>query len=77
MNIKEEHGVYSRTDRVIAEITNKREEYLQQKIIDYAKQHAEEYGEEVEVIFLDEDKVRMIIKLGIQEYLKRENEKGE
>ena len=77
MNIKEENGVYSITDRVIAEITNKREEYLQQKIIDYAKQHAEEYGEEVEVIFLDEDKVRMIIKLGIQEYLKRENEKGE
>lgn len=77
MNIKEENGVFSITDRVIAEITNKREEYLEQKIIDYAKQHAEEYGEEVEVIFLDEDKVRMIIKLGIQEYLKRENEKGE
>lgn len=77
MNIKEENRVFSITNRVIAEIINKREEYLQQKIIDYAKQHAEEYGEEVEVIFLDEDKVRMIIKLGIQEYLKRENEKGE
>ena len=77
MNIKEENGVFSITDRVIAEITNKREEYLQQKIIDYEKQHADEYGEEIEVIFLDEDKVRMIIKLGIQEYLKRENEKGE
>lgn len=77
MQIKEENGIYSITNRIIAEVVNKEDEYLKQVIMDYAKKISSEYGEEVKVVFLDEDKARKIIELGIQEYFRRENAKPE
>ena len=63
--------------KTIAEVLEVDVKYFYEDVKIKVINQTEEYGEEVEVIFLDEDKVRMIIKLGIQEYLKRENEKGE
>ena len=73
MNIKNENGIFSITETVVAEIVKKEDDLLRQKILDFWKQHAEEFGEEINVIFLEEEKARRIINLGIQEYLKRES----
>lgn len=77
MQIKKENGIYSISNRIIAEVVNKEDEYIKKVITDYAKKISSEYGEEVRVVFLDEDKARKIIELGIQEYLRRENIKPE
>ena len=72
MKIKEENGIFSITETFIAEIVKKEDDILRQKILDYWKRHAEKFGEEVNVVFLDEEKAIQIINLGMQEYLRRE-----
>ena len=71
MQIKEEKGIYSITNRVIAEVVKKEDEYIKKVITDYARKISAEYGEEVKVIFIDEDMAREIINLGIAEYMRR------
>lgn len=71
MKIEGENGVYSLTSRMIAEVVNKEDEYIKKVITDYARKISAEYGEEIQVAFIDEDMAREIINLGVAEYLKR------
>lgn len=67
--------VYQCTQRYIAAIVKEKDEYLRKQIYEYARLKSVEYGEDVQVIFMDEDKVNRIIDLGIKEYLRIEEEK--
>ena len=60
--------VYKCTQRYIAAITKKTDDILRKQIYEYAQLKSEEYGEEVQVLLMDEDKVNRIIDLGIREY---------
>lgn len=71
MQIKEENGIYSITNRVIAEVVNKEDEYIKKVITDYARKISAEYDEEIQVVFIDEDIAREIIDLGVAEYMRR------
>lgn len=64
--------IYSHVSRFMACVTKAQDTALRQQIIQYAKLKSEEYGEEVQVIFMDEDKVNRIIDLGLKEYLEEE-----
>ena len=65
-------SVYQITQRYMATIVKKTDYALRQQIIQYATLKSQEYGEEVQVIFMDEDKVNRIIDLGLKEYLSEE-----
>lgn len=62
MDIKEENGVYSVTQKVIYEIVNKEDEALINVLKDYAIKNSSELR------LLDEDKVKEIIKKGLMVY---------
>ena len=47
---------------------------LRHQIQQYAKLKSQEYGEDIQVIFMDEEKVDRIIDLGLREYLRLEGE---
>ena len=65
-------SVYQITQRYMATIAKKTDYVLRQQIIQYAKLKSQEYGEDVQVIFMDEEKVNRIIDLGLKEYLSEE-----
>lgn len=62
MDIKEENGVYSVTQKVIYEIVSKEDEALINVLKDYAIKNSSELR------LLDEDKVKEIIKKGLMVY---------
>lgn len=62
MDIKEENGVYSVTQKVIYEIVSKEDEALINALKDYAIKNSSELR------LLDEDKVKEIIKKGLMVY---------
>ena len=57
------------TETVIKEIVKKDDEHTRQVIKDYVRTRYPK--ENIRIDFLDEDKVNLIIDLGMQEYLKR------
>ena len=62
MDIKEENGIYSVTQKVIYEIVKKEDEALINALKDYAIKNSSELR------LLDEDKVKEIIKKGLMVY---------
>ena len=64
--------IYNHVSRFMACITKAQDTALRKQIVQYAKLKSQEYGEEVQVIFMDEDKVNRIIDLGLKEYLSEE-----
>lgn len=64
--------IYNHVSRFMACITRAQDTALRKQIIQYAKLKSQEYGEDVQVIFMDEDKVNRIIDLGLKEYLEEE-----
>ena len=67
-------SVYSVTQRYMAAIARKTDYALRHQIQQYAKLKSQEYGEDIQVIFMDEEKVNRIIDLGLREYLRLEGE---
>ena len=62
MDIKEENGIYSVTQKVIYEIVRKEDEALINALKDYAIKNSSELR------LLDEDKVKEIIRKGLMVY---------
>lgn len=60
--------VYSHVSRYVAFITKAQDDALRKTIIEHAQERSKELGEDIEVLFADEEKVNRIIDLGIREY---------
>lgn len=60
--------VYTHVQRYIAFVTKAQDDALRKAIIEHAQERSKELGEDVEVLFADEEKVNRIIDLGIREY---------
>lgn len=67
--------MYTHVQRYIAFITKAQDDALRKVIIEHAQERSKELGEDIEVLFADEEKVNRIIDLGIKEYLKEEEHK--
>ena len=67
-------GFDSVTQRYMAAIAKSTDYALRHQIQQYAKLKSQEYGEDIQVIFMDEEKVNRIIDLGLREYLRLEGE---
>ena len=63
--------IYSYTETIISQIVKEQDDYLREQIINYAKQYAKEKRQNVKLWLLDEDVVKLIIDLGIEEYIRR------
>lgn len=61
----------SYTEHLMAQIINTENNFVKEAIIDYAKKYANEKKEPVRLMLLDENQVRLIINLGIDEYIRR------
>ena len=61
----------SYTEHLMAQILNMENNFVKEAIIDYAKKYANEKKEPVRLMLLDENQVKTIIDLGIDEYIKR------
>lgn len=66
--------IYKHVSRFIACVTKAQDTALRKQIYEYAQLKSKEYGEEVQVLMMDEDKVNRIIDLGVKEYLREERE---
>ena len=66
-----EASIFNYTEQIFSQIVKKQDEYLKQQLINYAKDYANKKQENVKLWLLDEDVVRLIIDLGIQEYIRR------
>lgn len=60
--------VYTHVQRYVAFITKAQDDALRKAIIEHAQERSKELGEDIEVLFADEEKVNRIIDLGIREY---------
>lgn len=60
--------VYSHVSKYVAFITKAQDDALRKTIIEHAQERSKELGEDIEVLFADEEKVNRIIDLGIREY---------
>lgn len=60
--------VYTHVSRYVAFITKAQDDALRKTIIEHAQERSKELGEDIEVLFADEEKVNRIIDLGIREY---------
>lgn len=60
--------VYTHVQRYVAFVTKAQDDALRKAIIEHAQERSKELGEDVEVLFADEEKVNRIIDLGIREY---------
>ena len=60
--------VYSHVQRYIAFVTKAQDDALRKAIVEHAQERSKELGEDIEVLFADEEKVNRIIDLGIREY---------
>ena len=66
-----ENFVYPYTEKLIAEVVNKEDQITLKAIQDYVTKRKLEFDENIRPIIIDEDKLRLILKLGIAEYTKR------
>ena len=60
--------MYTHVQRYIVFITKAQDDALRKAIIEHAQERSKELGEDIEVLFADEEKVNRIIDLGIREY---------
>lgn len=60
--------MYKHVQRYVAFITKAQDDALRKAIIEHAQERSKELGEDIEVLFADEEKVNRIIDLGIREY---------
>lgn len=63
--------IYNYTQTILSQIVKEQDDYLREQIINYAKQYAKEKRKNVKLWLLDEDVVKLIIDLGINEYIRR------
>ena len=59
--------MYKHVQRYVAFITKAQDDALRKAIVEHAQERSRELGEDVEVLFADEEKVNRIIDLGIRE----------
>ena len=67
--------VYRSVQKFCAYITKASDDALRRAIYDYAREKSLEQGEDIQVIFVDQEKVDRILDLGIREYLRLEEDK--
>lgn len=60
--------MYTHVQRYVAFITKAQDDALRKAIIEHAQERSKELGEDIEVLFADEEKVNRIIDLGVREY---------
>ena len=60
--------MYKHVQRYVAFITKAQDDALRKAIVEHAQERSKELGEDIEVLFADEEKVNRIIDLGIREY---------
>lgn len=68
-----ESSIINYTEQIFSQIVKGEDEYVKQQLINYAKEYANTKRENVKLWLLDEDVVKLIIDLGIQEYIRRMN----
>ena len=66
--------MYKCVQKFCAYITKESDDVLRRAIYDYAREKSLEQGEDIQVIFADQEKVDRILDLGIKEYLRLERE---
>lgn len=67
---------YNVVETVWKVIVKNNDEQTKQIITEYAMKKSQEIGERISVVFIDEEIVKEIIDLGIEEYLKRRDKNG-
>lgn len=67
----ENGAIFSYTQKLISQIVKDEDNYLKQQLIEYAKKYAKEKHENIKLILLNEEEVKRVIDLGINEYLRR------
>ena len=60
--------IYTHVQRYVVFITKAQDDALRKAIVEHAQERSKELGEDIEVLFADEEKVNRIIDLGIREY---------
>lgn len=68
MNFKKNNNIYSIEQKIFAEIVKEKDEYIKNLIMKFAKKESKKLGKDIEVIFVDENRTRLIIDLGLQEF---------
>lgn len=63
---------YSITKKHIMQIVNEQDELFKAMILEYVQKNVKEFGHKAEVLFVDEEKVKRVIQLGLAEYLRIE-----
>ena len=66
--------IYKHVQKYVAFITKAQDDALRKAMVEHAQERSKELGEDIEVLFADEEKVNRIIDLGIREYLRLEGE---
>ena len=66
-----ESSIINYTEQIFSQIVRQQDDYLREQIINYAKQYKKKKRQNVKLWLLDEDVVKLIIDLGIQEYIRR------
>ena len=66
-----ENSILSYTETIIAQVVNQEDKVTLDAIKKYCNEQKEKFNKNVRAIIIDEDKLNLIIKLGIAEYNKR------
>ena len=67
---------YTYTEKLIAQVVNKKDEIMLKAIQDYITKRKLEFDENVTALLIDEDKLKLILDLGIAEYERRKIEEN-
>ena len=70
-DINNENSILSYTETIIAQVVNNEDKVTMEAIQRYCNEQKERFNKNVRAIIIDEDKLNLIIKLGIEEYNKR------
>jgi hypothetical protein len=65
---------YTYKETLMAQVVNKKDEVTLKAIQDYITKRKLEFDENITAILIDEDKLNLILKLGIAEYERRKIE---
>ena len=65
-----DNGIFKYVEEMQIKILTKEEEAMKQAIIDYFKEHAQEYSKRLSIVLMEEEEVKKIIDLGIDAYIR-------
>ena len=68
--------VYTYKETLMAQVVNKKDEIMLKAIQDYITKRKLEFDENITAILIDEDKLNLIMKLGVAEYERRKIEEN-